>query len=117
MDKDGIIKSVKRQEEDKVAFSLKLPASLKDKLQEISEKESVSMNSLIVAVLQSFINDECGEKLKKSTRFLIEYKETLSINLELLVSSPRDESYAVKRVQIEAEMQAVNALLKEILLQ
>lgn len=116
MDKNGIIKSVKRQEQEKVAFSLKLPASLKDQLQEISEKESVSMNSLIIAVLQSFINDECGEKLKKATRFAIEYKETLSSNFEEVLSSPRNEVNTEKRAQIQAEMQAVNAFLQELIL-
>ncbi|WP_310442353.1 hypothetical protein [Sulfurimonas sp.] len=66
MDKNKIIKSVKRQEEEKVAVSLKLPASLKEQLQSIGEKESISMNSLIIATLQSFVDDECGKQLRSA---------------------------------------------------
>lgn len=72
MDKNKIIKSVKRQEEEKVAVSLKLPASLKEQLQKLGEKESISMNSLIVATLQSLIDDDCGKELREAKGLLLE---------------------------------------------
>jgi hypothetical protein len=82
MDKNSIIKSVKRQEEEKVAFSLKIPASVKEQLQIISDNESVSMNSLIVATLQSFIDDECGSELRHAKSLLNNVKPFLANNLE-----------------------------------
>lgn len=65
MNKKSIIQSVKRQEEEKVAFSLKLPASVKEQLHKTAENESISMNSLIVATLQSMLDDDCGKELEK----------------------------------------------------
>jgi hypothetical protein len=72
MDKNKIIKSVKRQEEEKVAVSLKLPASLKEQLQMLGEKESISMNSLIVATLHSLIDDDCGKELREAKSLLLD---------------------------------------------
>ena len=72
MDKNKIVKSVKRQEEEKVAVSLKLPASLKAQLQKIGEEESIAMNSLIVATLQSMVDDECGKQLRAAKILLNE---------------------------------------------
>jgi len=77
MDKNNIIKSLKGQDEEKVGFSLKLPKSLKEELHSLCEKESVSMNALIVATLQSLINDECGKSLKAAKRLLINYRSDL----------------------------------------
>lgn len=82
MDKNSIIKSVKRQDEEKVAFSLKLPASLKDHLQEIAEKESISMNALIVAALNSFIDDDCGVTIRKLKSLLMRTKEYVDFDEE-----------------------------------
>lgn len=72
MDKNKIIKSVKRQEEEKVAVSLKLPATLKVELQKLAEKESISMNSLIVATLHSLIDDDCGKELREAKGLLLD---------------------------------------------
>lgn len=74
MDKSNIIKSLKGQDEEKVGFSLKLPKSLKEELHSLCEKESVSMNALIVATLQSFVNDECGKSLKVAKSILLEFR-------------------------------------------
>lgn len=82
MDKNSIIKSVKRQEEEKVAFSLKIPASVKEQLQIISEHESVSMNSLIVATLQSFIDDECGTEVRHLKDLLSSAKSYIEFDIE-----------------------------------
>ncbi len=81
MDMNSIVKSVQGQDEEKVGFSLKLPISLKEELQSFCEEKSISMNSLIVATLQSLLNDECGKELKSMKRLLLSYRE--SINKEL----------------------------------
>lgn len=73
MDKNKIVKSVKRQEEEKVAVSLKLPASLKEQLQKLGEQESISMNALIVATLHSLIDDDCGKELREAKGLLGEF--------------------------------------------
>ncbi len=90
MDKNKIVKSVKRQEEEKVAVSLKLPASLKEQLQKLGEKESISMNALIVATLHSLIDDDCGKELRETKSLLfstygyiknkVEYYEEIGID-------------------------------------
>lgn len=77
MNKNKIIQSVKRQEEEKVAVSLKLPMSLKEQIQELAEKESISMNSLIVATLQSMIDDDCGKLMAQAEPILREYANQL----------------------------------------
>ncbi|MDD5158178.1 hypothetical protein [Sulfurimonas sp.] len=82
MDKNKIIKSVKRQEEEKVAVSLKLPASLKEQLQKLGEEESISMNSLIVATLHSLIDDDCGKELRKAKDLLLELHEYIAHDID-----------------------------------
>ncbi len=77
MDRSSIIKSAKRHEEEKVGFSLKLPKNLKDQLQEVSEKELVSMNALIVATLQAMLDDECGRNLKQAKNLLLDYRKMI----------------------------------------
>ena len=82
MNRNKIVSAVKRQEEEKVAFSLKLPISVKEELQRISEKESISMNSLIVATLQSMIDDECGKQLLIAKTLLSNYKTNVNSEIE-----------------------------------
>ena len=82
MNRNKIVSTVKRQEEEKVGFSLKLPISLKEELQKISEKESISMNSLIVATLQSMIDDECGQQLLIAKTLLTEYRLKVAKEIE-----------------------------------
>lgn len=115
MDKNSIIKSVKRQEEEKVAFSLKLPASLKDQLQKISEEESISMNSLIIATLQSFIDDDCGKKLKQSRHWIEGYRSLLANDLGSLESSaPDGPDYFDNLNFIKSELKEINSYLDEV---
>lgn len=122
MDKNSIIKSVKRQEEEKVAVSLKLPASLKDQLQTIAEKESISMNSLIVAVVQSFIDDDCGVKIKQMEdnfkakgatvqNWLVNYLVHLGIQFDYPVTDPDD---LANHEFVKNEIHNINTYLKEI---
>lgn len=110
MDKNSIIKSVKRQDEEKVAFSLKLPASLKDQLQEISEKESISMNGLIVAALQSFIDDDCGVTIKKLKGLLMSAQKYVDFDDELEyehISSKSDHQEFNKRLDLRNAINSV----------
>ena len=82
MNRNKIVSTVKRQEEEKVGFSLKLPISVKEELQKISEKESISMNSLIVATLQSMIDDECGQQLLIAKNLSTEYRLKVAKEIE-----------------------------------
>ena len=82
MNRNKIVSTVKRQEEEKVGFSLKLPISVKEELQKISEKENISMNSLIVATLQSMIDDECGQQLLIAKTLLTEYRLKVAKEIE-----------------------------------
>ena len=103
MDKNSIIKFVKRQDEEKVAFSLKLPASLKDQLQEISEKESISMNALIVAALNSFIDDDCGKTIRGLKSLLMDAQKFVDFNEEkeyANIGSPEDHEAFFKRIAL-----------------
>lgn len=84
MDRNKIVSTVKRQEEEKVGFSLKLPISVKEELQKISEKENISMNSLIVATLQSMIDDECGQQLLIAKTLLTNYKFNVAKEIETI---------------------------------
>lgn len=85
MYKKKIISKVKMLDEEKVAVSLRLPVSLKKELQEYSDKENISMNSLIVETMYSLINDECGAEIDKLhselelAREIIEYFEDMII--------------------------------------
>jgi len=78
MDKNNIIKSLKGLDDEKVGFSLKLPVSLKNELQELCEKENISMNGLIVATVQSFINDDCGQQIKEMKKVLLQCRDIVS---------------------------------------
>ena len=79
MNRNKIVSAVKRQEEEKVGFSLKLPISVKEELQKISE-----MNSLIVATLQSMIDDECGQQLLIAKTLLTNYKFNVAKEIETI---------------------------------
>lgn len=78
MNKRQIISNAKKEDEEKVGFSLKIPKSLKEQLQSLAETESVSMNALIVATLESLINDDCGKELKQAKQLLLEYRGFLT---------------------------------------
>lgn len=93
MDKSNIIKSLKGQDEEKVGFSLKLPKSLKEELHSLCEKESVSMNALIVATLQSLVNDECGKSLKVAKGILLECR-TSTVNTFNNIETKNNGAYS-----------------------
>lgn len=99
MDKNSIIKSLKGLDDEKVGFSLKLPVSLKNELQELCEKENISMNGLIVATVQSFINDDCGQRTKEMKQLLLACRDMIrqcAYNLDKEIdqeNGPDDKQY------------------------
>lgn len=112
MNRKKIIATVKAQEEEKVPFSLKLPASLKEDIQSLAEKESVSMNSLIVVTLQSLINDDCGNELNKAKVLLVEYRDHLNHQFESLYA-PMCADDAIMKETIESKLKFLNSLLED----
>lgn len=82
MNKNKIVSKVKRQEEEKVGFSLKIPASLKDELQRLAESENISMNSLIVTTLQSLIDDDSGKQISIAKNLLSTCKVLVDKEIE-----------------------------------
>ncbi|MBU0721496.1 hypothetical protein KJ877_09145 [bacterium] len=113
MDKNKIIKSVKRQEEEKVAVSLKLPASLKEQLQKLGEKESISMNSLIVATLHSLIDDDCGKELREAKSLLLEFYSRIVHDIEGIEKHGLDADnivYYTKAVDMKKQIEALRGV-------
>jgi hypothetical protein len=114
MNRKKIIATVKAQEEEKVPFSLKLPASLKEDIQLLAEHESVSMNSLIVTVLHSFMNDDCGKDLVKMQGYLSNYMSYLENRLDSLNAEPfHDKDDVIHREELEATIKAIYSLLEK----
>lgn len=113
MDKKSIIESVKRQEEEKVGFSLKLPSSLKDQLQSLAESEKISMNALIVATMQSLLDDECGKKLSIAKNLLVDYKSYLSNSISDLEEIGIDPDNANSYEKCKSNYKQVIELLKD----
>ncbi|MDD5400145.1 MAG: hypothetical protein PHQ93_03030 [Sulfurimonas sp.] len=50
------IEQAKVQEQDKEAISLKVPSFIKQKLQLIADENNVSMNNLILSILNDVLN-------------------------------------------------------------
>ena len=113
MNKNKIIQSVKRQEEEKVGFSLKLPASLKNQLQKVAETESISMNALIVATLQSMIDDECGKELAISIDLLSGYKKNLRTWMNDLKTHGLDEDTGPEYEEMLLKYKQIEQLQKK----
>lgn len=113
MDKSKIIKAVKRQEEEKVAVSLKLPASLKEQLQTVGEKESISMNSLIVATLQSFIDDDCGKELREAKGLLTELYGRILHDIEGIEYHGVDPDNAIRYTKFLSMKKQLEELIGE----
>lgn len=108
MDRKKIIESVKRQDEEKIGFSLKMPVSMKQRLQRISEKDSISMNALIVATLDSFINDDCGNDLRYGKKLLADVNSLIKHYIpddreehEIMMQCSSEEEYTVYNNQIQ----------------
>ena len=114
MNKSKIISKVKMLDEEKVAVSLRLPVSLKKELQTYCDKEKISMNSLIIESMYSFINDECGSEIEqlesklKSARRIIEYFKDM-----ITLSEDEIENWSRTYGLPESEMSKREDFLKE----
>lgn len=113
MNRNKIVSAVKRQEEEKVGFSLKLPISVKEELQKISEKENISMNSLIVATLQSMIDDECGKQLRIAEIALSNYQPILLKRMEEIRFDGFDEDSVIEYQKLEYSVKQISDFLKD----
>ena len=113
MDKNKIIKSVKRQEEEKVAVSLKLPASLKSELQKVAEQESISMNSLIVAILHSFVDDDCGKALHEAQSLLFSVYGYMKGKLEYFEEVGVDGDNYAQYIEVASIVRRIEQIRKD----
>ena len=69
------IKKAKGDEEKKIGVSLKMPESFKNELQNIPDENSVSLNALIIAMLQTV----CEAKESSTS----DYDRVLEIGIEI----------------------------------
>ena len=58
MDKKKIINKSKSSSDDKTVISVKLPVVLKDELSDIASKNDTNLTSLVVALIDEFVNGE-----------------------------------------------------------
>ena len=58
----NIIKIAKGEDEEKVAMSLKVPASIKNKLDEFAKENKISVNALINAMIKNGFDDVPADK-------------------------------------------------------
>lgn len=100
MDRSKIISTVKRQEEEKIGFSLKMPISLKEQLQTLAQSESISMNALIVTTLQSMLDDECGKQLAVARTLLSSSKEIVQKTITQLEESGLDGENVIEYTKL-----------------
>lgn len=56
------IKKAKGDEEKKVGVSLKMPESFRNKLQNVADKNNVSLNALIIAMLETVFESQEDKK-------------------------------------------------------
>ena len=112
MDKNRIITAVKRQEEEKVAVSLKLPKSLKEQIQNLADSEKISMNSLIVATLHSMIDDDCGKKLATANAILSSMLTLLQKNITDIDNEGIDEDNIQEYLNYKRQIDQIHNAIK-----
>ena len=112
MDKNRIITAVKRQEEEKVAVSLKLPKSLKEQIQVLADSENISMNSLIVATLHSMIDDDCGKRLATSNTILSNMLPLLQKNITDIDNEGLDEDNIQEYLSYTSQIDQIRNAIK-----
>ena len=112
-------KNAKSEEEEKIGLSLKVPKSLKEKIEKEAKDAGVSVNALLTNVLElafneSVIKEELSEKDKLKLRLL---------HLEIEISkftADYDEGYQIvgdyriSDIYIPESMKYINDLIREI---
>ena len=53
-----IIEQCKYENEEKIAISLRLPKSIKEKLNKISTENNISSNNLIISIIGKVLNEK-----------------------------------------------------------
>ena len=87
MNIDEAIKLAKLQEQERVPMSLKVPTSVKTKLQEIADENDLSLNILVSSILDNFLNGtvstnafELYQEFKEVSDKILEYSESGNTN-------------------------------------
>ncbi|UFS62991.1 hypothetical protein LOH54_02430 [Sulfurimonas sp. HSL-3221] len=92
------------QDEEKVGISLKIPKSLKERLQDYSEQQSVSMNALISAFIELGLDDDYEQLLQgiyaelKSEALSLEH-DIYSCQHDLLHDMDPDDANRLRNIE------------------
>jgi len=113
MNKNKILSKVKRLEEEKVGFSLKIPVSLKNDLQNLAENEKISMNSLIVMTLQSLLDDDSGKQLQVAKNLIINCKVLVEKEIQIIDEYGIDGDNVKHYQYMINTLSSINQFLKE----
>ena len=83
------IQKAKGDEEKKVGVSLKMAETFRNKLQTIADKNNVSLNALIIGMLETVF-----EAKEEKTNYLDRYNELIEIiqECDILINKGADES-------------------------
>ena len=118
---DNAIKKAKDQESEKVAISLKVSAKLKEQLQELADKNNISLNGLCASILESALDGNFDEQ---GTMKLIETLNNARTTLEQAEKFINDGEFRIEATNgviidfemekniAEAEIMAITAELK-----
>lgn len=118
---DSAIKKAKAQEAEKVAISLKVTAEVKTRLQNIADKNSVSLNNLCASILENVLDgklDEQGtikliEELSKAKKTLQEAQTWLHNGEDHIIGSDGTVvDFNVEKQIASAKISAITAELK-----
>jgi len=113
MNKNKILSKVKRLEEEKVGFSLKIPVSLKNDLQNLAENEKISMNSLIVMTLQSLLDDDSGKQLQVAKNLILNCKVLVEKEIQIIDEYGIDGDNVKHYQYMINTLSSINQFLKE----
>ena len=113
MNKNKILSKVKRLEEEKVGFSLKIPVSLKNDLQNLAENEKISMNSLIVMTLQSLLDDDSGKQLQVAKNLILNCKVLVEKEIQIIDEIGIDGDNVKHYQYMVNTLSSINQFLKE----
>ena len=121
MNKDKIIQRTKMLDEEKTPVSLRLPITLKKRLQDKVDNENISMNTLIVETLYSLLDDECGKEIKYLSEKLNQAHEIIEYFKEIMIlkddeiqewaKNKEQSHYLPKRIEMNSKIK--NFLNKE----
>lgn len=112
--KSSIIRNLKKDNEEQIGFSLRLPATVKTDFQKLADNHNVSANSLYVEVLKEFLYGNISKNEQKIIRFLKDYKTILSRELEEIEENNLEEDQKEYYEATVIRKQELEQLLEEI---